>query len=514
MFNKCIKIVVFFILMVLCLAVFANSMTKPVSRDEQMYCAGAVLLAKGNMIYRDFSYVAQMPYHALLCAALFKATGTTHYLLVVRVLSSICDILVILCIVCIYRCLFNHFRTWGWLLGLAGAILYLCNPFVDYANGLAWNHDVVIACVMLATVIFTFVNSAAKPKFWLYAVIGALLTVATCMRITTVLVQLLFFAVLFFKPVKLTKQRFKPIVPFLIGTLLAAVWPIWTIIAGPRAFFLNLFRIPALNSQFLHSIGMFHSKMGLTLVFLGTLSCLLLVLMTGYLYAAALYNLRRFRVFGTRILMLTALLPIGFFIIAYLPPTMWIQYFAMPVPFFVISFAYPMIHLRKSADGIGHSTNFRIASAGIAACVFAAVISYPAVLYRIPKLLDFQNWVPLTIHSVSDDIAAKTKEPKLILTLSPLFALEGGCDIYLQLSAGPFVYRVADRMRPAELHVTNTAGANTLGQILKDAPPSAVIVGRESEFLEFPLLQEAVGPDREKWTTKQYSNGIVAYFRR
>ena len=53
---------------VLGLALLANAMLKKVGRDEHMYCSGGVLLARGEMIYRDFSYVAQMPYHPLLQA--------------------------------------------------------------------------------------------------------------------------------------------------------------------------------------------------------------------------------------------------------------------------------------------------------------------------------------------------------------------------------------------------------------------------------------------------------------
>ncbi|MHC4227481.1 MAG: hypothetical protein ACYSW0_08645, partial [Planctomycetota bacterium] len=121
------NILVVFVLVVLSLAILGNSMTKPVGRDEQMYCTGAVLMAQGKMIYRDFSYVSQMPYHPLLCAALFKIFGTTHYLLVGRLVSCVCDILVMLCIVGIYRCAFKSTAVAGTLLGLAAVVLWLFN---------------------------------------------------------------------------------------------------------------------------------------------------------------------------------------------------------------------------------------------------------------------------------------------------------------------------------------------------------------------------------------------------
>jgi len=131
---KITNIIVVIILFILSLAVLANTMSKPVGRDEQMYCTGAALMAQGKMIYRDFSYAAQMPYHPLLCATLFKLFGTTHYLLTVRLLSCFCDILVLLGIVVIYRHIFRSFTTSGMILGLCAAVLYVFNPLVDYAK--------------------------------------------------------------------------------------------------------------------------------------------------------------------------------------------------------------------------------------------------------------------------------------------------------------------------------------------------------------------------------------------
>jgi len=127
---KITNIIVVIILFILSLAVLANTMSKPVGRDEQMYCTGAALMAQGKMIYRDFSYAAQMPYHPLLCATLFKLFGTTHYLLTVRLLSCFCDILVLLGIVVIYRHIFRSFTTSGMILGLCAAVLPRCRDFL------------------------------------------------------------------------------------------------------------------------------------------------------------------------------------------------------------------------------------------------------------------------------------------------------------------------------------------------------------------------------------------------
>jgi len=509
---KTTNLLVILILIVLSLAILANSMSKPLGRDEQMYCTGSALLAQGKMIYRDFSYAAQLPYHPLLCAALLRIFNTTHYLLIGRILSAFCDILVVVCIVGIYRSIFRSFAITGMLLGLAGAVLYVFNPLVDYANGYAWNHDVVILCVVLAFWLFVSTDFTQKSKYWRIAAIGALLTFASCMRITTALVELLFLVMLLSQPAESIKQRFKTALPFLIATAVVSAWPVWVIVQAPRAFFLNLVKIPMLYGQWLHQIGMVYNKFELTLACLIQPGYFVLLILGIYLCFMTLCLRRRLKIPNVRALLLAALLPLTFLIIALIPPTMWRQYLAMPVPFLAIGFALPLLYLRKLADKSGANMHFKIATALVGLCVFVAVTSYPVVLYRTPIVLVPERWVPIEIHKISEDIAERTKEPKLILTLAPLLALEGGGDIYTELSCGAIIYRVADSLSASQRNITHTAGPKTLGELLEKTPPSAVILGVERgklASLEAPL-QAVVKPD---WERIVYENGFVAYFK-
>jgi 4-amino-4-deoxy-L-arabinose transferase-like glycosyltransferase len=516
MLTKILNILVVLILIALSLAILANSMAKPLGRDEQMYCTAGSLLAQGKTIYRDFSYPAQMPYHPLLYAVLFKMLNTTYYLLVGRILSVVCDVFIVVCIVGIYRHIFKSFAISGIVLGLAAAVLYVFNPLVDYANGYAWNHDVVILCVVLSFWLFVSTDCKQKSKYWRITAIGALLTLASCMRITTALVQVLFFVMLLARPAESIKRRLKTALPFLIAAGIVLIWPVWVIAQAPRAFFLNLFRIPVLYGRWLHEIGKFHNKFNLTLKSITMPGYFLLFVLTIYLYLTIVCLWRRLKISNAQNLLLAALLPLIFFIIALIPPTMWRQYLAMPVPFLIIGFAFPLLYLRKLSEKAGADIHFMIARALVAVCAFVAVVSYPDVLYRTPIVLVPEGWVPIQVHRVSEDIAAETGETKLILTLAPLFALEGGCEIYPELSAGSIVYRIADSMTPADRAVTNTVGPKTLEALLEKDPPSAVIVGVEPKFFSFleePLLESTVGREKENWERKAYENGPTVYFR-
>ncbi|MCP4610470.1 MAG: hypothetical protein GY845_17315 [Planctomycetes bacterium] len=489
-------------------------MSKPLGRDEQMYCTGSALLAQGKMIYRDFSYAAQLPYHPLICAVLLKIFHTTHYLLIGRMLSAFFDILVVVCIVGIYRHIFKSFAITGMLLGLAAAVLYVFNPLVDYANGYAWNHDAVIFCVVLAFWLFVSTDFTQKSKYWRIAAIGALLTFASCMRITTALVELLFFAIILSQPAESIKHRFKTALPFIIAAAVVSAWPVWVIAQAPRAFFLNLVKIPMLYGEWLHQIGMVFNKFELTFACLTQPGYCVLVVLATYFALMIVCLRRRLKITSGRKLLLAALLPLTFLIIALIPPTMWQQYLAMPVPFLVIGFALPLLYLRKLADKSNVNMHFKIAVALLGICVFVAVTSYPVVLYRTPLVLVPEEWEPIKIHKISKDIAEKlkTQNSKLILTLAPLLALEGGCDIYTELSCGAIIYRIADSMSDSERSLTRTAGLKTLGELLKKKPPSAVILNVERgklAMLEAPL-QAVVKPD---WERKAYENGFIAYFK-
>jgi len=529
MSAKIINIAVLLILVILALGLFANSMTKPLGRDEQMYCTAGALLAQGRMIYRDFSYAAQMPYHPLLYATAFRILNTTRYLLVGRIISSLCDILVMLCIVGIYRHIFKPFAVSAALLGLAGAVLYVFNPLADYANGYAWNHDVVILCVVASFWLFISTDFQ-KPKYLRIAAIGALLTLATCMRITTVLVELLFFVCLLFRPAGSLKQRLKTALPFVAAAACVLIWPLWVIAHAPRAFFLNLVTIPTLYGQWLHEIGMVHNKFGLTYSCLTTPGYFALIVLTIYLCAVVLalrirlsvsHKKKQFRdpshvprVTGDGLL--AALLPLFFFIIALIPPTMWRQYLAMPVPFLIIACAYPLLYLKRLTGKTGPEKNRNITSLLAVALVifsaFTAIVSYPVVLKRILVLTIPESWEPVRLHKISVDIAQNTKEPKLILTLAPLLALEDGCDIYTELSAGSIIYRIADLLPPDDRRITHTAGPRTIAPILEKNPPSAVILGLERGKLSSleDHLREIVKPD---WQRKTYDNGLIVYFK-
>lgn len=493
-------------------ALFANSMTKDIARDEQMYCTAGALLAQGQAIYRDFSYPSQLPYHPLLLATLYRALGTTHYLLVGRLVSVICDILVVVFILLIYRAIFGPHRHEGLLFGLAAVALYVFNPFVDYAAGYAWNHDVVILCVVISLWLFVTTDLQTRSPLWRIGAAGALLTLATCMRVTTVLVELLFLAAVLVAAGGSPRNRVRTALPFCAASLAVMIWPLWVIAQAPQAFWLNLVRIPALYGRWLHEIGRTFGKVALTVDALRQPGYLVLVLLGIYLIWVAWRERSRLDGIERRKAAVAALLVPLFFTIAYIPPTMWHQYLAVPVPFITIAMAYPLAALRRHAAESKNAGWYRLTCGLVGAAVVFAVLAYPVVLSRCLFLAVPERWPPIELHRTAVKIGGDIQKPGPLLTLGPLYALEGCRDIYRELSCGSIVYRVANLMTAQERQITHTVGPKTLADLTGPHPPAGVIVGVEPSYfasLEEPL-RKLVGPD---WRRDTYGDTLQVYHR-
>jgi hypothetical protein len=478
------------------LSIFASGLLKPLGHDEHMYCTAGAMMAQGKLIYRDFSYVAHPPYHPLLLAAVYKVFNTSYYLLAGRLVSIICDCLVVLIIFLIYRHIFQHAPREGIYLGLAAVVLYAFNPFVSYAGGFAWNHSIVILCVGAS---FWLYMTLDNQKYLRIAAIAALLTFATFNRATTALIWLLFFIFIMLG----NNHKLKCLGVFLFVSLLASLWPLYVIAQAPKAFYLDVFVNPPLNGQYLHEIGMAYGKLQLIRHVLTEPVYAVTILIGICLWLAAFVRRKNLSKTDTRNMTLAVCLAAAFLIIAFIPVTIWEQYFAMPVLFLIISLAYPLSHLAVGS-------RMRLVNLTAAAIIIVSIARNPLPLASIPCTFSISNWIPIQVHSIGEDMAAKVGKGKSILTLAPLFAIEGGCEIYPELSAGPFAYRVADSMTAEDRAAAKVAGPLEVAQMTQQISPSGIFIGTEPPLLEEPLRKIA-GPD---WKTKTYLDGqLILMFR-
>lgn len=529
---RLVKALACLLLVVLSLVIFMSSMAKPVVNAEHASCAAGVLLTQGKMIYRDFACVAQMPYHPFLCATIYKVFNTTHYLFAGRMLTVACDILIMISIIGIFQRVFASFPVTGLLLGMAMAVLCVFNyhvSHIDGAIGFALNQDFMILCILLSFWLFISTDFKQRSRYLRIGAMSALLTLATCLHFTAVFIQVLFFVMLLVRRAESGKQMCKTALPFLIAPVVVLILPMWTMAHAPRAFFINVFEMPLLEMQMIRKMqsimgGVLYGKCVNLLVcieesdifpFLVAI-CIVVLIILGR-YKLEISNLKN--------ALLAILVPVIFLIIALCSPEFLYENFAILIPFIIISFAYPLLYLRRLGTSIPH-TFFRIASIVVIACTFSAVASNPFSLLRISRILRPQSWIPMKVHQISEELAQKIKEPKLIVTLGPLYALEGGCDIYPELSSGWEGCKIASALSASKRKITNTLNAETFKEMLKERPPSGIVIDIDPDprkmnvppvglvLLRIAKTKWPKEPDYDEsiWERKEYPFNIVAYF--
>jgi hypothetical protein len=526
---RIVKISVLLVLILLSSVIFICSMDKPPSDGEQASCAAGVLLTKGQMIYKDFAHATQMPYYPFFCAAIFKIFNTAHYLLAARMLTVVCDILIVVCIMGIFARVFRSFPVTGLLLGMAMAVLYVFNWYADTFNGLALGRDFVMLCVAGSFWLFISIDSSQKYTYLRIGAMGALLTLASCLRLSAVFIQLLFFVMVLLQPAGSGKERGKRALAFLIATLVMLVLPLWTAIQAPRAFSINVFEMLSLKWRLMLR---FHTMTAGTLdtKFAKLALCLTVpkaitpfVIAICVVVLIVLYR-RKLDISHVGNAVLAILIPVILLITTLYPPLVLYKNFALLMPFVIISLAYPLLYLRRSGMGVGDHKLFNIVSIVVIGCTFSQVACQSFMLLRISRVFRPQTWIPVKLHQIARDVAENTKEPKLIVTMTPLYAFEGGCDIYPELSAGWMGCNIACQMPAAKREATKTLDADKFKEILAERPPSAIVIdaiSSSSVGLIFLRIAKTKWPeqdyDKSVWERKEYpfveDPNLVAYFR-
>ena len=487
-------------------------MGKKALNAEHASCGAGVLLTKGKMIYKDFACVAQMPYHPFLCAAVYKVFNTTYYLLSARLLTVLCDILIVISIIGIFRHIFSEFAATGWLLGMAMAIMCVFNGHFSKVSGFAINQDFVILCVLLSIWLFISTDFKQGPYYLRTWIISALLVLGSCLDLTAFFALPLFFITLIIQRKGSAKDRLKTAFVFLISPIIVLILPIWTMLQSPHAFFINVFELPLLRIQLIRRMNSF---VGTTL--LGKIAEIVTYatepngifpfLVAAVLLFLVVWGRKKLEISNPTNALLTVFVPAIFLVIALCSPVFSYEHFAKLIPFIIVSFAYPLLYLRKIESGNPHKL-FRIASIAVAACAFSQAASEPLV-QMTARVFRPQNWVPIKMHQISKDVAQKIKEPKLIVTLAPLYALESGCDIYPELSAGWDGCKIASILPASKREITNTLSPKALKKLIEQRPPSGIILSIDPTKEEVPsigvvLLRIA----KTRWPEQEYDENV------
>lgn len=463
------------------------NMRRGLNHDEHQFVASAVLMARHGLIpYADFPYF-HVPAQILLNAALFAVFE--RFLLTARFISVVSGWL---SLVLIFWLGFTYAPFGGtrarFSYALAGMTTLMATPLFVHTSGRAWNHDLPMLLTLLSLVAFVQAVQPARlsppvlsirSAAWT-AVAGVLLSLAVATRLSYAFLAPAFALGFWLWGVEGGwRARAQALLWLVLGGLLglAPVW--WALWAAPEGFlFGNVIYNLRLNPLYYAAR---ESAASMTpsakLAYLGSIlvekpTNLILPLLFVATLLPALTRLRTRAAIPLKITLL--LLPFALFS-AMSPTPSQIQYYYVLYPPLLLGVFF------SAALWLGRRlwVGVMLGVAAIGSAMFVAVqygeglaiISHPSL------------WYPEKVHRRSQMVARLTEGGR-VLTLAPIYALEGGSMIYPELVTGPMAWRVAPLLSPAERARFGFIDAATLEALLAQQPPRGVLTDFEEDDAE------------------------------
>jgi len=461
---------------VLGLYFFLQIINAPVNENEQMYVPCSALFWKYSL-YRDFAYL-QLPNLPLLLGTLYRLTGTGHYLLLGRLLVFLCAAFSAMLLG-----IFSRRLTRDYFASLLLPFLFLANASTVIASMQVANYIVPIPFAILGLYFFHTGVSADEPArgkiFW--AGFFCALSIGFRLTFIFVLPPLYLMALFYPRSEKLSGRLLKLFLPLTWGTVLGFLPVIFYLLRDFHAFiYLNWtyylhqdyydllgvgprMSIPA---RLKYLLNYWDNEMLLELLLLFMALALVGALLKRRQPSPEKYNpVPMFLI--TMLLSITTLLA---------PPRVYPEYLSQPVPFALLLIA--ACHSR-----LGFIRKIYLDLLLLAAALVLAFWNFPsrAGMKMLPR--NCRKWAVNRVHEqavrMREAIGGSGGEIKLG-TLYPLYALEGGMQIYNEFSTGPFLYIFESTVRNKSYGpATSPAGLNDL---FDRYPPSALLVKPGDRF--------------------------------
>ncbi|MEO5951341.1 MAG: hypothetical protein ABIQ44_02635, partial [Chloroflexia bacterium] len=484
-----------------------SAMHKQLNHDEHMYVSSGVLILHNRWPYDDYPYF-QMPLLSLIYAVAFSFWP--DYLLVARLINICCAFGVcVLLFSFIARLLASQTRALRFGLAALSVTLYIAGSQFVYTSGIAWNHDLPVLLTIGA--LFILLSQEASPQLTTRIVVmilfsGVFIGLATSARLLFIVVALPFALHLFLAPPAPSfAMRLRRVAVFCVGVSLGLLPCLPFLIAAPSAFMfgnityhglneqywrtLNYERAMTLPAKLSYSFDIFLAEPANWLLILGVLVVLVLVL--------------RFR---QRMIVLPFVLSLSVFLAlfvgALIPTPTWLQYFYAPYALLAVALC------------IGVALLVRIGQHRRIIVPFFTLFTLVSAAFTLPSYISpgdvfrFDDWTPTAISNVSREISAQVPTGTVV-TLSPIYALQAGLNIYPALSSGPFGFRVANTLQPSTRQGDNLLSADDTVAQMTANPPEAILTGAEGT-LEYALTQFATD---HNYTQTTLSNGLTLWLR-
>ena len=470
---------------------FQQAVLSGVNHDEQQFIAPPVLVAHdGAMPYRDFALL-HMP--NLVFAYAFLDRLTPWHFLAARLFSAACAWAIAALVFFSCHVLLAKFRAVPRFVLAAGfTLLLVCSSLWMHTAARAWNHSSALLPVVAAFTAFILAARGEKPGGWLFAS-GLCVGLALGTRLTFAPVVAPFGLAVLLLPHCTWQRRFASAAWFSLGVFVAVL---------PAMYFLGAhheqFLYGNVESQRLRLLDPSDERAHKTITVWRKLRYFakeivrddhpLFLAFFAVGVPGIVQHFRRTWSAGTKAtapwsgaILLTLLIPF-LFAGAMAPTRFQPQHWFSLVPFLVIGACFGLTQWKSPRDKAAVAFTTLLFIGGI-----ALTFGESRTLAR-PRA--FTQWVPVKAHRFGVEIAGLAARGK-VLTLAPLYPLEGGSTIYRELAVGPFAYRLAHLLPPGKRARVRVIAPADLPALLKGERPSAILLGAEPDEQESALREYA-----------------------
>ncbi len=461
----------------LVVGLFGRVMTFPLTHDEQLHIPAARLFLR-EPLYGGLGYT-HLPGVPLLLGGLYAATGADHLLQTGRVLIFLCWIATAAVVWLIARRHGGDARLAASLMLVLGA-----GALLGPTGMLVTNNFLPVPFALLGVHLFIVALDGPELRPAIMFGAGLALGFAVILKISYVflLPPIAIAALIVPRGRTLGRRTGLVLLPLVIGGLIGGLPALIALLSDPHMLFAHTIRYFTAGhvAYWEHSTAPKAMSAAAKILvaedvwFAG--SGLLASMLVGVsAWVVARQDLGRLGWWPIPLVgSLVALAAVG----SFAPTPAFPQYYEPPVPFLIMLF----VLLRRQLE-----PQFRTwvePPVGVAA-VLALAIIVPRLLPDMAAAARPSRWTGNVLHEqgqyVRATLAAAHRTGK-VATLAPIVALEGGLPIYREFAAGPFVYRVADYLPPADRSSYTTTSPHELPVFLDADPPAAIVTGREAEL--------------------------------
>jgi hypothetical protein len=459
---------------VLALLLLGLALTYPLSHDEQQYVAGA-RLAFDSWIYRDFMYI-QTPYWALVLGSVMELVGDRPFL-VARLTNWVVSSASV-------ATLFVIARQAGAsrFVALGAATLFASSSVVAFSFGTARNDILPMLFALLGCYFYMRASSATpRGRAVQTLVAGVMLAAAVGSKISFAFAPL---GIVAFSLARQSRERrhdywSTEFAPLAAGGILGAVPMIALALPSLANFWYGVVQYH--GTATLEWYAPYNSEQ-LTLLYQ------LQLFVRLFLHSDATLAASIWLVAIAGLVLITpsrtppsenrwlGLLPLALLAVclpfAFMPRPSWVQYFAPLVPFLILAPIF-LSRLLPEADAR------RSQPLTLAIVVLGSLSGIGNMAVDATRALARPGSTTIAeVQALGREIdAALGARTGAVLTLGPIYVLEGGRPIAAELAMGPQFFRTGDSLDAATIERLRGVTPATLDALVKRIRPAGILVG-------------------------------------